>query len=226
MRGFDLSDKPEGVGSYALEELVEDVRHLIEVHGASRASIVGHDWGAIVAWFFAMTYPDAVDRLAILNVPHPGRFAQGVMNLRQVLKSWYVLFFQLPQLPEIALRFDDFKPLRDLLRSSPGFTDEAIEDYVEAARRSDGFRHGMNYYRAFLRRNFIATLRDLTVIERPTLVIWGDRDPLIEPSLAEPSRDWVPNLRFERLPEAGHWPHVDEPDVVNRLLIEHLTESG
>ena len=223
MRGYNLSDKPESVGSYAIEELCDDVRHLIESYGAKRASIVGHDWGAIVAWFFAMNYPDLVERLVVMNVPHPSRYASGATNPRQWLRSWYISFFQLPWLPEAALRYDDYRSLREVLRrGSPGFSHEVIEEYVEAARRSNGMHFPVNYYRSFFRRNVIGTLRDLNVIEHPTLVVWGDRDPVIEPGLAVPDHRWVPNLRLERLPLAGHWPHLDEPDVVNRLLIEHL----
>ena len=226
MRGFNLSDKPDGIGSYAIEELCDDVRHLIESYGRNRACIVGHDWGGIVAWFFAMTYPDMVDKLTIVNVPHPSRYQSGAANPRQLLKSWYIAFFQLPWLPEAALRHDDFRALRDLLRRSPGFGEDVIEEYVEAARRSDALHYPINYYRSFLRRNLFGMLRDLNVIERPTLVIWGDRDHLIERDLAEPDPRLVPDLRVEHLPEATHWPHVDEPDVVNRLLLEHLGEPG
>lgn len=226
LRGFNLSDKPEGIGSYSIEELCADVRHLIESYGETRASIIGHDWGANLAWFFAMAYPDMVDRLGIVNMPHPSRFADGATNPRQLLRSWYVGFFQLPWLPEAALRHGDFRALRDLLRRSPGFTEEVIEEYVEAARRSNSLHYPINYYRSFLRRNLVTTLRDLSAIERPTLVVWGDRDHLIERDLAEPERRWVPDVRVEHLAEAGHWPHLDEPDVANRLLLEHLRGPG
>ena len=222
MRGYNLSDKPEGVGSYAIEEVVDDVRHLAEACGERKLSLVGHDWGANVAWFFAMTYPEMVDRLVILNMPHPSRFGRGAANPRQWLKSWYVGFFQIPWLPEAALRRDDFRALRDLFRRSPGFGDDVIEEYVEAARRSNSLHYPINYYRSFLRRNVLATVRDLTVIERPTLVVWGDRDHLIERDLAEPDPRWVTDQRVVHLEEAGHWPHIEEPDVVNRLVIGHL----
>ncbi|HEX2196772.1 MAG TPA: 4-alpha-glucanotransferase [Actinomycetota bacterium] len=225
MRGYNLSDKPSGVGAYSIPRLVRDLEELVDHLGSERAHVVGHDWGALVGWYFAMAHEVSLDRLAILNVPHPQRYVRS-MNPRQMMRSWYIGFFQLPWLPERFVSRDDFAVLRKLFRYDPArrdaFTDEDVDRYVEAARRSDGLRYPINYYRALLRPNPFPALR-WRAIERPVQVIWGEKDRFLEASLAEPDRAWVPDVRVHRLPEASHWVHHDEPGTVNRLLAEFLT---
>lgn len=225
MRGYNLSDKPEGVGAYRIQNLVTDVRDLVEHLGAERAHVVGHDWGGIVGWYFAMSHPVLLDRLAILNAPHPQRYVR-TMNPGQMLRSWYIGFFQLPWLPERMMARNDFEVIRKVFRhdpESPGaFTPEDVEVYVEAARRSDGLRYPINYYRALLRPNPLPALRWRT-IERPVQVIWGDKDRALEPALAEPDRGWVPDARVHRFPEASHWVQHDEPERVNEVLGQFLS---
>ncbi|HEV2757538.1 MAG TPA: 4-alpha-glucanotransferase [Actinomycetota bacterium] len=227
MRGYNLSDKPQGVGAYRIQRLVRDVRELIEGLGGGPAHVVGHDWGALVAWYFAMEHPVLLDRLAILNVPHPQRYVRS-MNPRQALKSWYIGFFQLPFLPERLMSANDFEAVRRIYQRAPrrrgAFSEEDVERYVEAARRSDGLRYPINYYRALLRPNPLPALR-WRPIERPVQVIWGDRDAALESSLAEPDRAWVRDVRVHHFPGASHWVHHDEPDEVNRILGEFLTEG-
>jgi pimeloyl-ACP methyl ester carboxylesterase len=224
MRGYNLSDKPEGVGAYRIQRLVGDLRELIERLGDGPAHVVGHDWGALVGWYFAMAHPVLLDRLAVLNVPHPQRYVRS-MNPRQALRSWYIGFFQLPFLPERFVSGNDFETLRKLFRHDPSrsgaFTEEDVELYVEAARRSDNLRYPINYYRALLRPNPLPALR-WRPIERPVQVIWGDEDRFLEASLAAPDPWWVPDARLHRFPEASHWVHHDEPDEVNRILGEFL----
>jgi pimeloyl-ACP methyl ester carboxylesterase len=226
LRGFNLSDKPPGIGSYRSDLLTRDVGLLIEALGEERASVIGHDWGAIVAWLFAMHHPERLERLAILNVPHPSRFVDGARNVRQLLKSWYIFFFQLPLVPEALIRRNDFALLRRLLESDAtnpkAFTADDIERYVEAARRPRALTSALNYYRALLRRNPLKTAANLQVIEQPTLVLWGEKDRYLESSLVDPSPRWVPRAEVRRFPNASHWVHMDEPDEVNRMLIDFL----
>lgn len=209
MRGYNLSDKPPGVGAYRIQNLVGDLRELIEHFGGGRAHVVGHDWGGVVAWYFAMAHPVLLDKLAILNSPHPQRFVRG-MNPRQAMRSWYIGFFQVPWLPERLMARNDFELLRKIFREDP-------EVYVEAARRSDDLRYPINYYRALFRPNPLPALR-WRAIERPVQVIWGERDAALGPEMAEPDRAWVPDLRVERIPEATHWVQQDAPDEVNEIL--------
>jgi pimeloyl-ACP methyl ester carboxylesterase len=226
MRGYNLSDKPPGVRAYRLELLARDVERLILACGERTAVVVGHDWGAIVAWIAAMRHPGRVGRLAILNVPHPARFPDVLLSPGQLLRSSYVLFFQLPSLPEEVIRAGDFALLRSVLRRDPvragAFTAEDIERYVGAMKRPGALTATLNYYRALL-RNPKETRALLKRIEAPVLVIWGERDRFLNRGLAEPPRLWVPNLlRVERLPDASHWVAEDRPLEVNALLLDFL----
>jgi 4-alpha-glucanotransferase len=223
MRGYNLSDKPSGVGAYRVQKLVRDVRDLVE-HFGGPAHVVGHDWGGIVGWYFAMAHPLLLDRLATLNSPHPQRFIRA-MNPAQMMRSWYIGFFQLPWLPERFVARDDYEVLRKLFRYDPSrrdaFTEEDVERYVEAARRSNDLHYPINYYRALLRPNPLPALR-WRAIERPVQVIWGEKDSALGSHLAEPDHNWVPDVRIHRLPEASHWVHQDAPEEVNETLTRFL----
>src|ERR687895_859601 len=226
MRGYNLSDKPLGVRTYRVELLARDVERLILACGERMASVVGHDWGAIVAWIAAMRHPGRVRRLAILNVPHPARFLDGLLSPGQLLRSSYMFFFQIPRLPEEVIRAGDFALLRSALRRDPvrpeAFTAEDIERYVEAMARPGALTATLNYYRALL-RNPRETQTLLERIEAPVLVIWGERDRFLSRRLADPPLLWVPNLlRVERLPDASHWVAEDHPREVNTLLLDFL----
>jgi len=226
MRGYNLSDKPPGVRAYRVELLARDVERLILACGERTASVVGHDWGAIVAWVAAMRHPGRVERLVILNVPHPARFLDGLLSPGQLLRSSYMFFFQIPRLPEEVMRAGDFALLRSALRRDPvrpgTFAAEDIERYVRALARPGALTATFNYYRALL-RNPGKTRALLKRIEAPVLVIWGERDRFLSRRLAEPPRLWVPNLlRVERLQDASHWVAEDRPLEVNTLLLDFL----
>lgn len=226
MRGYNQSDKPTGVAAYHTGLLTRDVARLITACGASRASVIGHDWGAVVAWLFAMRHPEMVERLAILNVPHPAVLRAGLANPRQLLRSWYVFFFQLPWLPEWSLGAGRFRAVRRVFRTDPvragAFSAADIERYVEALAQPGALTASVNYYRALLRFHPLGFTRELHVIDAPVLVIWGEQDRALGRELAEPPRRWVPNLRIERLPDASHWVQVDRPERVNQLLLSFL----
>lgn len=230
MRGYNLSGKPRGVRSYRVELLARDVERLILACGVGSAALVGHDWGAAVAWATAMMYPERVERLGILNVPHPERFARGLLRPAQLLRSSYMFFFQIPRLPEKILATGDFALLRCALRNDPvrpgTFADEDIEMYVEALARPGALTAALNYYRALFRRNPLEARALLRRIEAPVMVIWGERDRYLGRELAEPDPAWVPNLRVERLPDASHFVAEDRPDGVNTLLLGFLGRDG
>jgi pimeloyl-ACP methyl ester carboxylesterase len=214
MRGYGTSDKPPRVRDYKLELLAADVANLIAALGRDKADVVGHDWGAEVAWHFAMWHPAKLRRVAILNVPHPQRFAKGIRTLRQLRKSWYIFFFQLPYLPE---RFVSDRSLRVMFRYTTARRDEYSDEDIAAIQQALRWRTGpINYYRAAARYRSPRW----QPIEAPTLVIWGERDRWLGRELAEPDPRWVKNARVERIPEATHWVHADEPERVNRLLLQ------
>jgi pimeloyl-ACP methyl ester carboxylesterase len=228
MRGYNLSSRPAGVASYDTDRLAADVRGLIRERGAESALLVGHDWGAAVAYQTAMNHPEVVERLVILNVPHLRRLLHGLRTPRQLRKSWYFFFYQLPGVPERFVRARRWWYFRHLLQDArPGaFTPQDIERYVEAWSQPGAATAMINYYRAALRQSPKRAAARLRPIQAPTLVIWGQRDRYLGPELAEPDRDDVPNLdRVERLPDASHWVQHDEPERVTQLLIDFFAPA-
>jgi epoxide hydrolase 4 len=225
MRGYNLSSKPAEVSAYGASRLAGDVRDLIRERGAPSASVAGHDWGAAVAWVAAMAHPEVVERLAILNVPHPRRMLAELRRpSRQLAKSWYMFFFQLPWLPERAVRAGDWRAFRHGFEhdARPGaFTPQDIDRYREAWSQPGALTATINYYRAAMRRRPPgAAGGGLPPVQAPTLVIWGEHDRYLSSDLAEPDRADVPALqRVVRLPEASHWVQHDCPDRVSELLI-------
>ena len=229
MRGYNLSDKPPKVSDYHVELLARDAERLIRACGEETATLVGHDWGAMVGWMAAMLHPGRVGRLGILNLPHPHRFARGLLRPRQLLRSSYMFFFQVPRLPEAVLSASNFASLRYALRNEPvrpgTFSPEDIERYVEALARPGALYAALNYYRALFRRNPFESRGMLRRIEAPVLVIWGEKDSLLGAELAEPDRYWVPDLQMERLPDAGHFVAEDRPEKVNALLLDFMNRT-
>jgi pimeloyl-ACP methyl ester carboxylesterase len=226
MRGYNLSSRPEGVAAYAMSRLTGDVRDLIAERGAPSALLAGHDWGAAVAWATAMAHPQSVERLAILNVPHTRQLLRGLRTLRQLRKSWYMFFFQLPWLPERVLARNGWAPLRQIFRADarPGaFTPSDIERYVEAWSRPGAMTAMINYYRAAFRTTPGRAAASLRPLPAPTLVIWGRNDSALGLEMAEPDRRDVPNLDRVEYLDASHWVAADLPDTVNRLLIDFFS---
>ena len=226
MRGYNLSSKPRGLRRYRLGLLARDVAELVRYCGVDRAIVVGHDWGALVAWHFAMRYPEMLERLVILNVPHPARALDGLRKLRQLWRSAYVFFLQLPWLPEALIQAGNYAGLRRALRHDPcragAFSEANIEDYVEALNRPGALTAGINYYRALVRGGPWGLRRALRRIDAPVLVIWGVHDPYLGVELAEPDPTWVPHARVEYLRDASHWVQNDRPEQVNALLLDFL----
>jgi epoxide hydrolase 4 len=225
LRGYNLSSKPAGVASYALPLLAADVRNLIaERGGADGARLAGHDWGGLVAWATAASHPASITRLAILDMPHPQRMLEGLRTARQLCKSWYILGFQLPWVPERLLRLRRFEALRRPLEHDAragAFTPADIDRYVDAWSQPGALTAMLGYYRAAVRARLRRAAEELAPVTAPTLIIWGERDRHLGAELAQPHAADVPNLeRVERLPNASHWVAHDEPELVSRLLIE------
>ncbi len=219
-RGYNQSDKPAGVAAYALDTLAADVIALIDAAGRQKAVVVGHDWGAAVAWWVAATQPDRVERLVVLNVPHPAvmkRFA--TRNPGQMLRSWYIGFFQLPWLPETLARLGNYAALVRTLKTSsrPGtFSADDLRVYREAW--SGSLPTMINWYRAALR---CPPTRDMAVrITVPTLLIWGVQDQFLSRQMAQPSMDLCDTGRVVFFEKATHWVQHEEPDRVVALIAQ------
>jgi epoxide hydrolase 4 len=225
LRGYNLSDKPPGVNAYRMEVLSGDVIGLIHQAGEEKAAIAGHDWGGVIAWHLAMHHPQTVEKLIILNAPHPAAYWREMRSWGQRLKSWYVLFFQAPALPEQVLGAGDYDLISRLLRRQPvhreAFTPEDVRRYKQALARPGALTAALNYYRA-LRHPASRTPHDGAPINVPTLLLWGERDAYLSLRLTENLNAWVPNLRVVRISDASHWVQNDTPERVNRLMIDFL----
>ena len=218
LRGYNLSDKPPGIDAYAPDTLAADVLGLMDAYGCTKARVVGHDWGGIVAWWTAAKHPGRVERLAILNAPHPDAWSRRVRrSLGQTLRSTYAALFQLPRLPELMLRADGFAALRRALTGSArpdAFRPGELDRYVEAWSQPGALTAMLNYYRALRRR----PQAPLPRIAPPTLVLWGAHDVALQRALAREGLalcDRGGGLFLER---ATHWVHLEEPEAVNAAL--------
>jgi pimeloyl-ACP methyl ester carboxylesterase len=227
LRGYNLSDKPRGIAAYRIDSLIGDVLGLIEHAGAQRAAVIGHDWGGVIAWHLAMYHPHAVEKLVILNAPHPAAYRRELRSWRQLLKSWYVFFFQVPGFPELLLRAGNFDSLGRMLRSQPvnpeAFAPEDVRRYKQAMAQPGALTAALNCYRAFFRYRNQRAVSDNTRIDVPVLLLWGERDAYLNPRLTEGLNAWVPNLRVMRFPDVSHWIQNDAPERVNRLMIDFIT---
>ena len=228
-RGYNLSDKPDGISSYTIDILATDIRNLINVLGYDKVNLVGHDWGAAVAWWVATLYPEAIKKLIILNVPYPSVMAKSVRsgNLKQIFKSWYIGFFQMPKLPEMLLTMFNARGLANMLRMSGKrntFTDEDIQRYQEAWSQPQAVHSMLNWYRAMVKRTPTQPrLKRHLPIQPPTLMLWGERDVALSKELAQPSIERCENGELIFFPNATHWVQHDEAQAVNQHIHEFLS---
>jgi len=224
-RGYNLSDKPPAVSDYAVPLLARDVLAIADQLGCERFCLAGHDWGAAVAWTVALQYPQRLHKLAIINVPHPAVMMHTLRtNPRQWLRSWYILFFQLPWLPETAFSAFNFSlGERSLLRSSrPGaFTVEDLDLHRAAWSQPGAVRATINWYRTFARHR--PRMADPQV-HTPTRILWGKQDKFLLPEMAEDSLRYCDSAELTYFPEATHWVQHEEAESVNRLLLEFFKE--
>ena len=225
-RGYNLSDKPVGIAAYTLDELAADVIGLIDAAGQEKACIVGHDWGASVAWWMAAKYPARVERMVVINVPHGSVIAKNLRrNFAQMRKSWYILFFQLPWLPEALAQLRNWNLLAQALRMSsrPGtFTDEDLEAYRQAWSQPRAYTSMLNWYRAVVQRHL--TPPESPRITVPTLLIWGAQDRFLAREMAQQSIDLCDDGRLVFVEEATHWVQHEEAERVNELMTSWLRQ--
>ena len=231
MRGYNLSDKPTRVEDYRIEFLVDDVLGLIKHFGKSQASIVAHDWGAGVAWAVAQRHPEAVSKLATLQVPLPAAWRAN-MTFAQLRRSWYMFFFQLPRLPEWWASANDFARMDEMYRKTAvragAFSDKDIEAYKDAMRQPRALTSALNYYRANVFRSLLRggaeTPKDADGrIRVPTLFIYGEQDMAVIPSTVKDLGRFIDApYRELRIPDSGHWVQNEAVDEVNNALLEFL----
>ncbi len=239
LRGNNKSSKPEGVEKYLTSFLVEDIRRLIEALGETKAVIVGHDWGGFIAWHLAMMEPGYVDKLIIVNCPHPIPLLEAFWSMRfqQLQKSWYVLFFQIPQIPEDILSRNNYEVLQRMVYGSisnkQAFNEEDIQRYVEAWSQPGALEASINYYRANWNIAKILSIKQehqaefikrFPKIKCPTLVIWGEKDVALDKSLTVGLDAHIEGAnKIVYHPEFGHWVHIEAPEFVNNAILSFLS---
>jgi pimeloyl-ACP methyl ester carboxylesterase len=222
-RGYGGSDRPRGIAAYHLDRLAGDVVALAEACGYSRFALAGHDWGGLVAWWTASFHPSHVERLVILNAPHPGIVRDYFRrHPGQWVRSLYVGFFQMPAVPERWLLADDAKVLRRALAttSKPGtFSQADLADYAREWRQPGAMTAMLDWYRALAR----LPRRDAPRVTMPTLVLWGRRDHALQPGLAEASLTLCDDASIRWYPDTTHWIQHEAADRVTADLLEFLT---
>lgn len=223
-RGIGLSSKPAGIAAYRIDHLAADVVAIARALGRERVQVVGHDWGGAVAWHLAEHHADVVERAAIIDAPHGGTFARYLRrHPSQLLRSWYMAFFQLPRLPEALLRARDFGRLAAALvaTSRPGaFTAADLATYRAAWAQPGALTGMLNWYRAL--RLGAQVPRGSGRVAIPLRLMWGDRDTALEPALAEASIARCDAGEVFHFPQATHWVPREEPARVTALLLEFL----
>lgn len=232
MRGYNLSAKPKGINAYDINILMKDVEELIKKLSkkksnkntsklSKKAIVIGHDWGGLIAWFFGMNYPHLIEKLIILNCPHPSRIKQGLLRFQ--MKTHLYFFFQFPLLPELVARFFGARAMSHVLRNDPvnanTFSDRDIEDYLKALDYGKSVSAPINYYRAAART--LIKGFDIKKIIAPVLVLWGTKDIYLANELAQPDRKFVPNLKVKFL-KASHWVQNDNAEEVNQQILGFL----
>jgi epoxide hydrolase 4 len=225
LRGYNESDKPKERDAYRLSILVEDIKGVIEGLGYDRCILVGHDWGGAIAWAFAQTYPECLERLIVLNMPHPAKFSQGLRTLPQLFTSWYIFLFQLPFFPEWILRRDNYRKLGEILTRTAidleTFPPEVIEIYRQAAAKPGAITAMLNYYRNLFQGGL--PQQNWDVIQTPTLMIWGENDIALCKELTVGTQAYVKDLQICYIPNCSHWVQEEQPQLVNQYMREWLS---
>jgi epoxide hydrolase 4 len=225
LRGYNDSDKPSEPSAYKMSELIADVKGVIEGLGYQRCTLVGHDWGGAIAWNFAYEYPEMLDRLIVLNLPHPAKFSQGLRTPQQLLKSWYILFFQLPNLPEFLMQLDDYKLLETAFKGmaikKDAFSNEDINFYKDAFAKRGALTAAINYYRSAFKSGIVE--KNWGVLEVPTLMIWGEKDTALGKELTYGTEQYVRDFQIRYIPNCSHWVQQEQPGLVNQYIREFIS---
>lgn len=228
-RGYNLSDKPKGISAYDVDILAKDIVGLFDHFGIQKAKLVGHDWGAVVAWTVAVNHPERLEKLAILNVPHPDVMTDFVLNnSAQRKKSWYVYFFQIPLFVEWMLSKNDFENLTRMLTHSgrkSTFSEADVMEYKKAWSQKGTLTAMLNWYRAAMRRGLRSAFSKKSAARRvhvPTMMLWGKHDVALSAEMAQPSIDLCDEGDLTFFDKSTHWVQHDAAEEVNQKLIEFM----
>jgi epoxide hydrolase 4 len=225
LRGYNDSDKPKAQSAYVMAEFIKDIEGVIKGLGYDKCILVGHDWGGAIAWSFAYAHPEMVERLIVLNIPHPAKFAAGFRTPQQLLKSSYMFLFQLPVLPEMLIQVGDYQAIENAFKgmavNKNAFTPADIEAYKDAAAKRGALTAALNYYRNMLQQGM--TNPNWGVLNVPTLMIWGEKDTALGRELSYGTATYVNPFQVRYIPDASHWVQQEKPELVNEYMREFLS---
>ena len=231
LRGYNRTDRPTSVSDYHIDKLCDDVRGLIDTVGGQPVHLVGHDWGGAIAWTYASRMPETLSSLSILNAP-PKAFSHHLLrNPAQMRRSWYILFFQIPWLPEALIRMNAtrqfVKTFRGWARRKEMFPDEVVFAFRDAMLQPGALSAGINYYRAAFRDlSTFGQARKLPNLTVPTQVIWGDEDRALGKELCDGLEAYVDApYEIHHIPDCSHWVQQEQPEQVNALLVDFLNRQ-
>jgi len=226
MRGYGETDRPPKTSDYRMNNLCQDIVQLIPAFGHSSTVLVAHDWGGAVAWMVAQTHPEVVEKLVILNAPHPKAY-RAAASLSQMLKSWYMFMFQFPWWPEFFLTQFDLAFLKESLCGKNGgvcnkdaISSEDLEAYKYIFSQPGALTGPINYYRCAVENT--KHFKKASNIKVPSLIIWGDDDHFLDSKMADAHKSFVSDLTVKHLTNCSHWTQQDEPQKVNRHMREFL----
>jgi pimeloyl-ACP methyl ester carboxylesterase len=224
LRGYGRTSRPSHVRDYALPHLVADVAGLIDAAGKRGTLLVAHDWGGVIGWHLVLEAVRPVERFIVLNLPHPALFMKRLFRLPQILRSWYIFFFQVPWLPERLFRLGGARAVGDAFRNmavdKSRFPDEVLAVYRRQALLPGAMTAMINYYRALVRT--LPTPRQVKKLERtldvPTLMIWGEKDTALGKELTYGTERLVRDFTLRYLPDVSHWVQQEAPETVNAMI--------
>lgn len=225
LRGYNDSDKPASPSAYQMSEFIQDLKGVITGLGYEDCILVAHDWGGAIAWNFAYAYPEMVEKLIVLNIPHPAKFAQGLRTPQQLLKSWYILAFQIPFLPELLFQLNDYQAIKEAFSGmaidKTAFSEEDLNAYRDAAAKPGALTAMINYYRGIFPLLFNSE-PEWPILEIPTLTIWGEADTALGKELTYGTEAYVRDWQIKYIPNCSHWVQQEQPALVNSYIWEFL----
>ncbi|MCL2936727.1 MAG: alpha/beta hydrolase [Trichodesmium sp. MAG_R02] len=227
LRGYNESDKPEERFAYVMAEFVKDIEEVIKELGYEKCILVGHDWGGAIAWCFGYAHPEMIEKLIIMNIPHPAKFMEGLGTPKQLLRSWYIFFFQLPFFPEFIFEFDDYQAIASAFKNmavdKSAFTETDLEAYKYAAAKRGALTSMINYYRNIF--SGLLNQQEWGVLRIPTLMIWGKNDRALGIELTYGTEEYVESCQIRYIPNCSHWVQQEQPELVNKYMREFLSSD-
>lgn len=229
MRGYNHSDKPQELEAYQISELVKDIKGVVEGLVYQDCILVAHDWGGMIAWYFAYTYPEMVEKLIVLNIPHPAKFMAGIKTPQQLLKSWYILWFQIPWMPEFLFELNNYQAIADAFSNmavdKTAFTEADLNAYRDAAAKPGALTAMLNYYRCNFLSLFNTEKPQWDCLDVPTLTIWGENDTALGKELTYGTEAYVRDWQIKYIPNCSHWVQQEQPTLVNSYIREFLLNN-